>query len=130
MNFDQNSRKTIKSLAKFWNSSRFRSSRLWNPGTTAVVLPGNPEIIRYPIQCRPWGVEVGYFLDKPILFGLRPHKIITINIVVGLDEYLLNSDTVSRIHSHILRRISTLIESLITEMVNASSFNSLLILTS
>ena len=28
-----------------------------------------------------------------ILFDLRPHEIITLNIVVGLDEYLLNSFT-------------------------------------
>ena len=27
-----------------------------------------------------------------ILFSLWPHKIITLNIVVGLDEYLLNND--------------------------------------
>ena len=53
VNFNRNSRKTIQIFAKFRNSSRFWMSRLWNPAK-AVVLLGNSEIFRYPIQCRPW----------------------------------------------------------------------------
>ena len=39
----------------------FRINKVWNPSKTASVIIGNPEIFKYPIQCRPWGC--GYFLE-------------------------------------------------------------------
>ena len=33
----------------------FRISKVWNPAKTAAVILGNPEIFKYPIQCRPYG---------------------------------------------------------------------------
>ena len=66
-NFNWNSRKTIQIFAKFWNSSRFWISRLWNPAKTAVVLLGHPEIFRCPIQCRPKGGGVDIFWNSPFL---------------------------------------------------------------
>ena len=53
VNFDRNSMKTIQSIAKFWNSPKFRISKVWNPVRTATVILGNPERFKYPIRCRP-----------------------------------------------------------------------------
>ena len=60
VNFNRNSRKTIKIFVKFWNSSRFWISRFWNPakklqfsffsGTQFSVVHGG---------------GVGYFLEQP-----------------------------------------------------------------
>ena len=47
--------KTIKSFAKFWNSPIFRISKVWISAKTATVILGNPEIFKYPVQCRPLG---------------------------------------------------------------------------
>ena len=62
--FDRNSMKIIKSFAEFWNSPIFRISKVQNPVKTATVILGNPEIFKYPIQCRPQGEGVcTYFLE-------------------------------------------------------------------
>ena len=67
MNFDRNSTKIIQSFAKFWNSPIFKISKVWNPSKTATVILGNPEIFKYPIQCRPWGGgSVDIFWNSPI----------------------------------------------------------------
>ena len=66
VNFDRNSTKIIKSFAKFWNSPIFRISKVWNSAKTVTVTLGNPEILKYPIQCRRLGGGgggCGYFLE-------------------------------------------------------------------
>ena len=58
--------KIIQSFAKFWNSPIFRISKVWNPSKTATVILGNPEIFKYPIQCRPLGGSVDIFWNSPM----------------------------------------------------------------
>ena len=96
-NFNRNSRKTFQSLAKFWNSSRFWLSKLWNPAKKI----GNPEILGTQFNVVHRGC-MDIFWNSPLTAAiLNYHCILFIKNRIILQMYF----AVSSSRSHVVNEL-------------------------